>query len=196
MLDKEKNKRAIKKDIQRQFENSFDTTKLDYKTLVKPVRPKALLWGTGVAFTLYGIGFILAYIGFNNNTLAYDGFAKLVWIMMIPCTVFGAFAFAWVKNRMEYPLRQEILKYVGQLEQKGGLLWRFLPLYQQSGTVNSEVKKAFAWSEQGRIDQLAVEDYTDAVQTMHRYLLTADNKEFTSITAEEIETNFKKGRSA
>ena len=194
MSDKDKSKRGLKKDIQRQFENAFDVEKLDYKTRSKPIRPKALLWGTGVAFALYGSGFVLAYIGFSNNTLAYDGFAKLVWIMMIPATVIGAFAFALAKNRMEYPLRQDILKYVAQLEQKGGLLWRFQPLYQQSGGTNKDVKNAFSYSEKGQIDQLAVEDYTDAVQAMHGYLLAADNREFNSSTTEDIEANFRRGR--
>ena len=34
--------------------------------------------------------------------------------------------------------------------------------------------------------------YTDAVQAMHHYLQSADNREFTSDTAEEIEANFRR----
>lgn len=194
MLEKEKGKRGIKKEIQRQFEGVYDLRKLDYKTRVKPVRPKAILWGTGVAFTLYGIGFFLSYIGWNNNTLAYEGFAKLVWIMMIPSTVIGTFVFALAKNRMEYPLRQDILKYVAQLEAKSGMLWRFEPLFQKTSVTNVDVKKAFAHSREGQIDKIAVEDYTDAVQAMYSYLLVAENTEFTATIAEEIEGNFRKGR--
>ena len=192
MAGKQKSRRNIKKEVVRLFEKSLDLEKLDYKKRSQRLKPKAMLIGIGVASGLYGVGFLLAYIAMGNNILPIDGFAKLVWIMMIPTTVIGLLAWQLAKNRMEYPIRQEILAYIEDLEKNGGLLWKFSPLIDIVGLEDPDVKKALAKSQQGKADELAVEDYTDTIAKLKLILMNIEAKSFSTVVAESVLENFGK----
>jgi len=192
MAAKQKSSRNIKKEVIRLFDRSFDMGVLDYKKRSKPLRPKSMLIGLGVASGLYITGFMLAYIAMGKNILPIEGFAKLVWIMMIPTTIVGALAWQIAKNRMEYPIRKDILTHVADLEKNGGLLWKFSPLMDIIGIEDTDTKKALAKSREGKIDELAVEDYTEAVTALGDVLSKSDARQFSTVVAEAILENFGK----
>ena len=190
MNEKSKTRRNARKEVRRLFEKYLDLDKLDYKKRGHLINPKSILIGLGVAFGLYSIGFVITYMAMNNNVLSLHGFSKLVWIMMIPTTVIGLFVWQLAKNRMEYPLRQDILKYMQELESNGGLLWKFSPLIDLSGVEDMDTKKALAKSREGKVEELAVEDYTDAVSWLHQVLTNTDNRSFPTSVAESVLENF------
>lgn len=192
MAGKAKGKRNVRKEVIRLFEKSLELDKLNYKKRSQPIKPKSMLIGVGVAFMLYSIGFGTAYVALGNNVLPLEGFAKLVWIMMIPTTVVGLFAWQLAKNRMEYPIRQEILTYMADVEKNGGLLWKFSPLMDMVGIEDTDTKKALAKSREGKIEELAVEDYTDAVSRLYQVLCNSDNRSFPTSVAESVLENFGK----
>lgn len=192
MASKSKNKRNVRKEVIRLFEKSLELDKLDYKKRSQAIKPKSMLIGLGVAFMLYSIGFGMAYVALGNNILPIEGFAKLVWILMIPTTVIGMFAWQLAKNRMEYPIRQDILTYMSELESEGGLLWKFTPLMDMIGIEDTDTKKALAKSREGKYEDLAVEDYTDAVSRLYQVLTNSDNRSFPTSVAESVLQNFGK----
>ena len=192
MAVKPKNKRNVKKEVVRLFEKSFDLELLDYKKRSIPLKPKSALVGLGVATTLYIIAFALAYTAMGKNLLPLEAFAKLVWIMMLPTTILGVFAWQIAKNRMEYPVRQEVREYMNDLEEGKGLLWKFSPLMDIIGIEDINTKKALAKSREGKIDELDIEDYTEAVDKLNKLLITTDAREFSTVIAESVLDNFGK----
>lgn len=192
MAAKQKNKRNVKKEVARLFEKSFDLEKLDYKKRSVPLKPKSMLVGLGVASALYITGFALAYTAMNNNMMPLESFAKLVWILMIPTTIMGVFAWQLAKNRMEYPIRQDVRAYMNEIEEGKGLLWRFAPLMDIIGIEDLNTKKAIAKSREGKIDDLDIEDYTEAVDKLHKLLVDTESRNFNTVIAESVLENFGK----
>ena len=192
MAGKQKSKRNIKKEVTRLFERSFDMDKLNYKKLSLSTKPKSLLIGLGAATALYATGFSLAYVAMEKNILPLEEFAKLSWIILIPVTIVGVTAWQISKNRMEYPIRQKILKYISEIEKEGGLIWKFSPLMDVIGIEDMATKKAIAKSREGKSEDLAVEDYTEAVDKLNQVLENTENREFSTIVAEAILDNFGK----
>lgn len=192
MAAKPKNKRNVKKEVVRLFEKSFDLEKLDYKKRSIPLKPKSAVVGLGVATLLYVIGFSLAYAAMGKNMLPLESFAKLVWIMMIPTTILGVFAWQIAKNRMEYPLRQDVREYMNELEENKGLLWKFSPLMDIIGIEDMNTKKALAKSREGKVDELDIEDYTEAVDKLNQLLEDTDARQFSTVIAENVLENFGK----
>ncbi len=196
MASKQKGKRGIKKEIVRQFERSFDLPKLDYKKRIQSIKPKAMLYGLGAGSLLYCIAFGFAYLGVSNNVMPLESFAKFVWIIMVPTTVVGLFVWLLVKNRLEYPIRQDILKYVAELEHDDGLLWRFSPVIDHVNPNDYASKKTFNLSREGKSKELAVEDYTEVIDKLKDILKNTENRNFDNKIAEEILVNFDKAEAA
>ena len=192
MAGKQKTKRNIKKEVARLFERSFDLQKLNYKKRSMSLKPKSMLVGLGVASGLYIIAFALSYYAMNNNIIPLEGFAKLVWILMIPTTIVGALAWQIAKNRMEYPIRQDVREYMHGLEQKGGTLWKFSPLMDIIGIDDMTTKRALAQSKEGKWEEMDIEDYTDAVFALNNVLEATDNRQFSTVIAEAVLENFGK----
>ena len=192
MAAKPKNKRNVKKEVVRLFAKSFDMEKLDYKKRSIPLKPKSAFVGLGVAFSLYALGVFLAYTAMGRNILPLESFAKLVWIMMIPTTIFGVFAWQIAKNRMEYPLRQDVREYMNELEEDKGLLWKFSPLMDIIGIDDINTKKALAKSREGKVDDLDIEDYTEAVDKLNQLLEDTESRQFSTVIAESVLENFGK----
>jgi len=192
MAGKQKSKRNIKKEVVRLFEKSFDLKRLNYEKLSLSIKPKSLLIGLGAASALYGTGFLLAFLAMEKNILPLEDFAKLSWIILIPVTIVGVTVWQIAKNRMEYPIRQDIRQYMTVLEENGGLLWKFSPLLDVIGIEDTNTKLTLAKSKKGDIEKLAIEDYTDAVDKLNKVLVNTDNRQFSTIVAEGILANFGK----
>ena len=192
MAAKPKNKRNVKKEVVRLFERSFDLEKLDYKKRSIPLKPKSMLVGLAVATVLYVIGFSLAYTAMGKNLLPLEAFAKLVWILMLPTTILGVFAWQIAKNRMEYPIRTDVRDYMNEIEDGKGLLWKFAPLMDIIGIEDLNTKKAIAKSREGKIDELDIEDYTEAVGKLNQLLIDTEARRFSTVIAESVLENFGK----
>jgi len=192
MAAKPKNKRNAKKEVHRLFKKSFDLERLDYRKRSIPLKPKSAVIGLGVATLLYIAGFSLAYTAMGNNMLPLESFAKLVWILMIPTTLLGVFAWQIAKNRMEYPIRQDVRAYMNELEEGKGLLWKFSPLMDIVGIEDLNTKKALAKSREGKVDELDIEDYTEAVDKLSKLLEDTDSRQFSTVIAESVLENFGK----
>jgi hypothetical protein len=189
-MAKKPNRRGHKKEILKRFEQSFDLKRLNLAAEIKRIKPKAMLIGLMSAMVLYGVGFAAAYAGMNANAVPLELFAKLVWILMIPTTIIGFFAWQLSRSRMEYPVRMEIREYIQDLEDNGGLLWRFAPLLEADLDQNPDVKKAFAWSAEAKIDQLDIDDYILAVDMLDDILRSTAGKFFTQEMCNRLEENF------
>jgi hypothetical protein len=190
-MAKKSSRRGQKKEILRRFESSFDLDRLNLSHQVKLIKPKAMIIGLVTAMVLYGLGFAVAYVGMSSNTVPLELFAKLVWILMIPTTIVGFFAWQLSRNRMEYPIRMDIRRYMTELESDGGLLWRFAPIVDDELMRSPEVKKAFSWSADGKIDKLDVDDYVLAIETLDDQLREAPGKYFTQQMLDKLEINFR-----
>lgn len=190
MAKQSKGKRSPKKELMRRFEREFDLHRLNYPARVKMVRPKSMLIGFITAGGLYSIGFGLSYAAMASNNLPLESFAKMVWMMMIPTTIAGFFAWQLSKNRMEYPIRVDITSYISELEAKKGLLWRFSPLIDLFDDTPLEVKKALSWSQEGRTDKLDVEEYTDSLfSLLNVFRDNEDSPKLPELTA-KVNANF------
>ncbi|MDH5299744.1 MAG: hypothetical protein OEW58_00080 [Gammaproteobacteria bacterium] len=192
MSSRHRNERAAKKEIKRLFDRSFDIYRLNYKARVKKHKPKALLYGIFAAFSLYTIGFVGGYYGFSNNLIPLAGFAKMVWIFMIPSIVVGLLTYLISKNRMDYPTRVDIREYITELEKGDGLLWKFFPLWEKYDGTTGPTKKALAWSQEKRTDKLDLEDYTDAIAALYHILDEREVKALDNDVVEKILRNFGK----
>jgi hypothetical protein len=129
MVAKDKNPRRVRREVISRFEQGFDFERLDYDRRVKPLRGKAVMQGVLLAAVVYLAGFSLGYYGWQQQSVDYELFAKLVWILMVPATVVGAFAWLVTSNRLEFTLREDIRLYIAEREADGGFMWRFGPLY-------------------------------------------------------------------
>lgn len=151
-----------------------------------------MIFGFGSSAVLYTLLYLAIYTAFVNNALSEEYMAKLVWTIMVPTTVGGMLVWQIAKNRFEYPVRMDIRAYIEQVEAKGGLLWRFFPLWEAYSGKAGSIKKAFVDSEKGLIADIAIEDYTDAVKQVQRYLSDTDNKDIPDHVAEATVQNFNK----
>ena len=192
MAKRHRNERAAKKEIRRLFDRSFDVYRLNYKARIKKNKPKAILYGIFTSFTIYSIGYLGGYYGFNNNLIPLEGFAKIVWIFMVPSIVVGLLVFLISKNRMDYPTRVDIREYMTSLEQGDGLLWKFFPLWEHYDGTTGPTKKALAWSQEKRVDKLDLEDYTDAIANLYHLLNERDTKDLDDAMVNKILQNFGK----
>jgi hypothetical protein len=191
MSEKPKNRRGLKKEIVRRFEQTFDLKRLNYKARSKTTAPKAALIGFTTAGGLYSVGFFLGFVAVDKNVLPLDMFARLVWIIMIPTTIVGFLVWQITKNRMEFPVRSDIRNLIAELEQNGGLLWRYFPIFDALDPEHADLKKAFIWSQEKRTDKLAIEEYCDAVLELAAVFREGDAREFTVDMLEQVARNLE-----
>ena len=194
-MAKKPSRRGQKKELIKRFDDNFDLGRLNLVARVKLIKPKAMLVGLLASMILYGIGFAVAYVGMSANSLPLEVFAKLVWMMMIPTTIIGFFVWQLSRSRMEFPVRREIREYITEIESSGGMLWRFAPILQDELDDTPVVKKAFAWSAEGKIAKLDIDDYILAVESLERVLHCANSNSFTAELVNEIESNFNQNTS-
>ena len=192
-MAQKKHKRRYKRDLLKQLEATFDLERLDYQKKTRPVQGKSILFGVVAAFLVYSLGFAAGYTGWQNQVVDYAMFAKMVWLMMIPASVIGVVTWLLVKNRLEYPIRCEMRDYIRALEGERGLLWRYLPLLNELEPDNLVCKEMMARSSEGKLDDLAPEDYGRAVRELIAMLRESGSKAISPETMEEVEKNLSPG---
>lgn len=184
-------KRKIKKSIVHQIEDAFDLKRLDYETRTKPIRNKSKLAGALAALIVYCIGFAGGYLGWQNQMLDYESFAKLAWILMIPATVIGMFVWLLTTNRREYDVRQDVQGYIRELEGEDGLLWRFTPVLSELKPNDLVCKEMMVASKEGNAEKMLPEDYSKAVINLYNIIKESGNRQISPETAAEFEQNIK-----
>ena len=189
-MAKKPSRRGQKKEVLKRFDDNFDLGRLNLKARVKMIKPKAMLVGLVSSMVLYGVGFAVAYVSVTSNSLPLEVFAKLVWMMMIPTTIVGFFMWQLSRNRMEFPIRVEIRQYIQGIESNGGMLWRFSPLLKDAFAHHPEVKKAFAWSAEHKIDKLDIDDYILAVEMLDLQIQASASNSFSQELVNELTANF------
>jgi len=187
-----KGRRRFKRNLLKQFEETFDLQRLDYKKRVRPVNGKAKLYGVLAAFLLYSAGFGVGYYGWSNDFVGEEVFAKLVWLLMVPASVVGAFVWLLARNRMEYPIRRDITEYMKSLEGTRGLLWRYAPVLAELCPDNLKCKEVMARSEECRFTAIAPEDYCQAVHDLHQALRDSGSRALDEAAMRELEENFSR----
>lgn len=185
-------KRNIRKEIKKQFNQHFDLTQLNYQSRVRPVRGKALLYGALSAGGLYISIYAAAYVGWSKNVIPMDVLAKMVWIMMIPTTILGFLVWQIMRNRLEYPIRNQMRKYIEKIEtDANGLLWRYAPLWEKFDGTTSTLKRAISQSEAANVEKIDIEDYAESVNKMALFFDNSTNSEWNVTLSEKLENNFK-----
>lgn len=169
------NARGLRKDIRKQFARHFDPTRLDYRKRTAAARPKAILYGVASAAALYAASFAAMYVGWSSQALGAETFSRLVWIIMLPTTGIGVLVGQIVRSRLEYPVREDIRRHLGEIEGATGLLWRYGPLLTATLPDDLASKKILALSQQGKHAQIDIEDYLGVLEKLNR-LLDAENK--------------------
>ncbi len=185
-----KNDPVGRRDLRKQFEALVDTTRFEYEKRTEIGRAHAKLYGVIAAGLAYGLGFIGGYYAWQNQTLPAEQFSMLTWMWMVPCTFVGILVWKLVSTRREYPVRQEIKRYISELESGGGLLWRYAPLLDQNDIGGSVIGRVIELSHDGRINEIALEDYTKAVDRIHGLLNGARNVVPTADRLQRVARNF------
>lgn len=191
MAQKKRGHRRGRRGLRRRFEQAFDLRRLDYPRRMRPVQGRAKLIGVVAAFVTYTLGFAVGYYGWQNGFVAYALFAKFVWVLMVPASVIGVFAWLLAKNRMEYPIREDIRACIQALEGGGGLLWRFAPVVDELAPDDRRCKEAMALSRAGRAGEMDPEDYSAAVRRLDELVRGAAGRPPSAGAAAEVGRNFE-----
>ncbi len=189
MAEKKKNRRQIKKEIQAEFEKTFDVARLDYEKRAKPIRDKTKLFGVLGAGIVYGLGFAVGMFGLQSGAVDATVFSKLVWVMMIPATVVGFVTWLIVSNRREYPLREEVTRYIRDIEGDEGMLWRYAPVLSEFKPDEHILKRVLQRSQEKRFDKISPEDYGNAVTEIHAILENSAEVPLSRDTVEAVSQN-------
>ncbi len=185
MSVKEKNPRRVRREVMTTFERGFDFDRLSYDKRTGPLRGKAIMYGISVALAVYLCGSAIGYFGWQQQTVSYELFAKLVWIWMLPATVFGAFTWLISSQRLIYQIRVDIRVYVAEREDADGFLWRFGPLIE-SLLPDDQVALRLIEESQINITALDPEDYARLIE---RLRLKLGQEQITTDTAMRVYTN-------
>ena len=189
MAEKKKNRRQIKKEIQSEFERTFDVPRLDYEKRAKPIRDKTKLFGVLGAGIVYGLGFAVGMFGLKSGAVDETMFFKLVWVMMIPATVVGFVSWMIISNRREQPVREEVTNYIRDIEGEEGTLWRYAPILSEFKPDDHISKRVLQRSLEKRFSKISPEDYGVAVTEIHTILANSRDVPLSLDTAEEVAKN-------
>jgi hypothetical protein len=163
-----RDRRHARRDVVQQFEKSFDAKQYDYARLVHPVRGKAKLVGVAVGFALYSAIFTIAWMGWSGGRVSYELFLKTTWVLILPATAIGVFAWLLAFNRLENKLRAPLTTAIAATEGETGALWRYAPLIQAVDPANTSAKTALNASREGRAASIDTEDYCNAVMAVRK----------------------------
>ena len=180
--------RRQRRDALKMFQEGFDFSRLDYRQRLRPLRGKALLTGVIVAGLLYSAGFAIGYFGWQHQAVSYELFARLVWVLMVPATAAGGFAWLLHSNRLEYTLRDDIRRYIRQREGDRGWLWCFAPLQEAVAPTDFNARKVMQQSRQGS-EQLDPEDYASTVYGLYLHLQQDEHRKISADTAGRVLDN-------
>ncbi len=189
MATKKRSRRRQKKDLIDLFRDDYPLRIFDYERRLRPLLASALLRAGVTAIAFYGIGFGLGYFSWLRGMLEDTAFFKLVWILMIPATVAALLVWLLMKNRFEYPLRQEIAGRILTNEEGEAPLWCFAPVLAELAPNDSASRQLLQCLRQGRRDEVAPEEYCQLVQTIDGLLASSGERSLSLETLSEIEAN-------
>lgn len=188
MSSKQPSKRNSRKNVVRSFQRHVDLARLDYRRRIKPGRDIAKITGLMFAAVIYMAGFGLAYVSYGRGMIDDVFLSKVAFILMIPATVVGLFAYLITSNRREFPIREDIRAHVRQFEGEHGYLWRFEPILSQLQLKKIDTEWLATCSRENRLVELAPEDICAAVQAIDAAL--QDNTAAASAAAiSQVEDN-------
>lgn len=185
MATREKNPRRVRREVMTAFERGFDFDRLDYDKRTRPLRGKAIMYGVSVALALYLCGSAVGYYGWQQQAVSYEVFAKLVWIWMLPATVFGAFTWLISSQRLVYKIREDIRVFMAEREADGGYLWRYSPVIE---ALLPDDQVAQRLIEESQTDYLLL-DPEDYARLIERLRLKLSQEQISTDTATRVYTN-------
>ncbi len=189
MATKKRSRRRQKKDLIERFQADYPAHIFNYEKRLRPLLASALLRAGLTAIAFYGIGFGLGYFSWLRGMLVDAAFFKLVWILMIPATVAALLVWILMKNRAEYPLRQEINSRMASSEAGDSPLGCFLPLFEAldpNDVVSRQVMKNLR---QGNLEKVSPEEYCQLVLSVERLLSDSGERALSFDVLDEIENN-------
>ena len=189
MATKKRSRRRLKKGVVEGLRERYPAAVFDYERRLRPRLASALMRAGLTAIVAYGVGFGLGYFSWLRGMVTDTAFFKLVWILMIPATVAALLVWLILKNRAEYPLRQEILTRIRDRETGDAPLWCYAPVVQALAPNEHGVREILLASREGRIDDIVPEDYCRAVLTLERLLDESGERALAIDVLSEIETN-------
>jgi len=189
MATKRRSRRRLKKAVADGFRERFPTEVFDYQRRLRPRLASALLRAGLTAIVAYGIGFGLGYFSWLRGMIGDTAFFKLVWILMIPATVAAPLVWLILKNRSEYPLRQEIRSRIEDYETGDAPLWCYAPIVQALAPNEHATRQVLQASRTGRIEAIAPEDYCQAVLTIGRLFDESGERALDLESLSEVESN-------
>lgn len=189
MAARSRSRRRLKKACGERFRADFPREVFDYERRLRPRLAGALMRAGVTAIAAYGIGFGLGYFAWLRHTISDQAFFKLVWIFMIPSTVAALFIWLILKNRAEYPLRQEILTRMRDREQGDAPLWCYAPIVQALAPNDHALRQVLLDSREGRYEAIAPEDYCRTVLEIGRLLDESGERALASEVLAEVEDN-------
>ena len=154
----------------RSFRDHFDLERLDYKRRIKPHKDWAMIIGLIFAAILYMAFFGLIMYSRSQGMIDDSMVNKIAWMLMVPTSVVGAFAYLITINRREFPIREDIRAHVRQFEGDQGYLWRFEPILQQLELKKISMDNLISASRQNLLAEMAPEDICATVQALHEVL--------------------------
>lgn len=181
--------RRLRREVVNRFKEGFDFERLDYDRRVKPLRGKAIMTGVLLAGGVYLTGFSLGYFAWQQQSVDYEIFSKLVWLLMVPSSAVGAFAWLIVGNRLEYTIRQDLRCYIVERETEKGYLWRFGPLYEVLLPDNIIAQRVLEQSRED-IEKIDPEDYCRSITLLHKNIQSQGQHTISTEVAEKVYKNF------
>jgi len=169
-MSKQASKRGSRRSIMRSFRDHFDLERLDYKRRIKPHKDWAMIIGLIFAAILYMAFFGLIMYSRSQGMIDDSMVNKIAWMLMVPTSVVGAFAYLITINRREFPIREDIRAHVRQFEGDQGYLWRFEPILQQLELKKISMDNLISASRQNLLAEMAPEDICATVQALHEVL--------------------------
>lgn len=189
MAVKDKRRRA-RRDARQCFLQGVDATRLDYARRVQPLRGTAKMRGVLAAAGLYLAGFALGYLGWQQDVVGAEQFAKLAWILMVPATAVGAFVWLMLANRFEYPVREDIRHFMREREGDAGWLWCFAPLQEALDPGDLTAKKIMQQSRDRKVE-MDPEDYANTALKLQQQLQQHDSHGISADIAATVLENLR-----
>jgi len=189
VAEKPRSRRRLQKDILTSFEATYDLEAFKFRRRLQPLMATALLRAALTAIACYSIGFGLGYFSWLRAMINDSVFMKVVWILMIPSTVAALVVWLIMKNRLEYPIRQELNDRIRAIEGENGMLWRYGPVMAQLAVNDLDTKTLITASRQGDFAAMAPDDYCPAVLRIHETLSGAGEQSLRLEIAAEVAEN-------
>lgn len=184
-----KEQRRSHRELLQRFEKTYALAEFDYKKKVYPAQGKSKLIGITVACAIYGAGFAIAYFSWISGRAEYELFLKTTWVLLLPASAAGMFAWMLAFNRLDNAVRMPIQKQIVEIEAEQGMLWRYAPILAAAEPNNTGAKTACNRSRELQVKMIDEEDYCGAVKAIHAALKATDDAALTAEVLQEVATN-------